>query len=306
MNYVFFDTECSNCQNGIGKLCSFGYVKTDENFNIIKKKDILINPDSDFLLGNAKKGHGISLAYPLFKFRNSKTFPHFYTEIELILMDENNLIFGFSASQDINYLISTCKRYSKEVIKFNCFDIQLFEKNLHHLKNCTSLDKLIDTYHEKQYTYHRSDDDALMSMEVLIALLKESDLDINEMLKRYNNCFISTDTILLKKQMKSQKIKDKKKNSDLFSSFLDNSIDYNDIEHMDPFFYKKKFAFEKRLFNEKSDELLKYKKTINKKGGLIISSFNQADVIIISKKSNYPLLKGQIFISYNDFIKHFI
>ena len=75
---------------------------------------------------------------------------------------------------------------------------------------------------------------------------------------------------------------------------------------MDPFFYKKKFAFEKRLFNEKSDELLKYKKTINKKGGLIISSFNQADVIIISKKSNYPLLKGQIFISYNDFIKHFI
>ena len=28
--YLFFDVECANCFNGKGKLCSFGYVLTDE------------------------------------------------------------------------------------------------------------------------------------------------------------------------------------------------------------------------------------------------------------------------------------
>ena len=37
MKYLFFDIECSNCFNNIGKMCEFGYVVTDENFKIITK-----------------------------------------------------------------------------------------------------------------------------------------------------------------------------------------------------------------------------------------------------------------------------
>ena len=65
MNYVFFDIECANCIHGEGKICSFGFVKTDENFNVIQEHDLLRNPDAPFLLGNAKTGKGITLAYPL-------------------------------------------------------------------------------------------------------------------------------------------------------------------------------------------------------------------------------------------------
>ena len=42
MDYLFFDTECANCLHGEGKICSFGYVRTDENFHVLKKKDIHI------------------------------------------------------------------------------------------------------------------------------------------------------------------------------------------------------------------------------------------------------------------------
>ena len=34
MKYLFFDIECANRLN---KICEFGYVLTDENFNILKK-----------------------------------------------------------------------------------------------------------------------------------------------------------------------------------------------------------------------------------------------------------------------------
>ena len=44
MNFLFFDCECSKCSKTTSKLCSFGYVLTDSNLNIIKKEDLLINP----------------------------------------------------------------------------------------------------------------------------------------------------------------------------------------------------------------------------------------------------------------------
>ena len=45
MNFLFFDIECANCFGGVGKIFSFGYVLTDEHFNILERDDILMNPD---------------------------------------------------------------------------------------------------------------------------------------------------------------------------------------------------------------------------------------------------------------------
>lgn len=44
MKYLFFDIECSNCFNKIGKICEFGYVLCDENLSILKKGDIPMSP----------------------------------------------------------------------------------------------------------------------------------------------------------------------------------------------------------------------------------------------------------------------
>ena len=56
MKYLFFDTECANCFDGEGKICEFGFVLTDENYQIIEKDNIIINPESPF----DKKGLGMS------------------------------------------------------------------------------------------------------------------------------------------------------------------------------------------------------------------------------------------------------
>lgn len=44
MNYLFFDIECANCFEGKAKICEFGYVLINEQFEIIKKELFLINP----------------------------------------------------------------------------------------------------------------------------------------------------------------------------------------------------------------------------------------------------------------------
>ena len=80
MNYCFFDIECANCFGGKGKICSFGYVITDEQFNILEKKDIVINPRSSFNLGPDLK-----LAYTKSEFRQAAPFPDYYDEIGALL-----------------------------------------------------------------------------------------------------------------------------------------------------------------------------------------------------------------------------
>ena len=46
--YVFYDIECANCRNYTAKISSFGYVITDQYFNIIESKEIKINPEAPF------------------------------------------------------------------------------------------------------------------------------------------------------------------------------------------------------------------------------------------------------------------
>ena len=43
MEYLFFDIECANSFDGGGKICEFGYVITDEQFQIKEKKMYLID-----------------------------------------------------------------------------------------------------------------------------------------------------------------------------------------------------------------------------------------------------------------------
>ena len=47
MNYLYFDIECCDGKH----ICSFGYVITDENFNILEKKILLSIHNGDLNLG---------------------------------------------------------------------------------------------------------------------------------------------------------------------------------------------------------------------------------------------------------------
>lgn len=90
MRYLFFDIECCNGRN----ICEFGYVITDDKFNILEKKDITINPENKFNLTGRHDGRDLYLYYPESTYYKSYKFPHFYDDIKEIIEHPDQLIVG--------------------------------------------------------------------------------------------------------------------------------------------------------------------------------------------------------------------
>ena len=112
MKYLFFDIECANCDHGKGKICSFGYVLTNEKFEVVESKDILMNPDAPFHLTGRRDKRDIVLGYTEQEFLSAPKFPEFYDQIFSMITDSNILPIGYAVVNDVNFLQAECERYS--------------------------------------------------------------------------------------------------------------------------------------------------------------------------------------------------
>ena len=128
MKYLFFDIECSNCFNGIGKMCEFGYVLMDEQFNIMKLGDIPMSPgkggENRFYLTGRKHEKDLELAYEYDYYLCQPEFPVFYNRIKNLMEESDTVCFAYSMENDIHHLFNTCKRYKLEPINYTCYDVQ--------------------------------------------------------------------------------------------------------------------------------------------------------------------------------------
>ena len=120
MRYLFFDIECCDGKN----ICTFGYTITDENFNLIEKKDIVINPEARFTIPTTEKRMDIKLAYSKEDFLKAPTYPQVYKEIANIMNHPDQKIFGHAVSSDIKFLKTANARYDLPQFKFNAYDTQ--------------------------------------------------------------------------------------------------------------------------------------------------------------------------------------
>ena len=190
MDYLFFDIECANCFNGHGKICSFGYVLSDDKFNVKEQKDILINPKSRFHLGKPGTDEGIKLAYEEAVFKKQPDFNWAYGIIRSIIEGGNLIAFGHSVGNDLQFIISECERYKKEQFYIKAYDTQVIYRQLRDLKTDTGLEKLCEEYNIEKEALHRSDYDAYITMNVLKAMCKETNLNVHELLERYPESYL--------------------------------------------------------------------------------------------------------------------
>lgn len=189
MDYIFFDIECANCFGGRGKICSFGYVITDEEFNILKKSDILINPHSKFHLHGHGNHPGIVLGYDEDEFLASPDFKLYYPTIRDLLTRENSLIFGFSVMSDAGFLKSECNRFHKPLFDYEFIDIQRIFTDYKELENTPALIKCASEYGVTEtQDVHKSDDDSYFTMRVLKGICEETGLTPMELIEKYPLC----------------------------------------------------------------------------------------------------------------------
>lgn len=184
MEYVFFDIECACVYKNVAKICVFGYCVADENFNIIKKEDILINPNGKFHLTD-RVGDGIVLPYDYEDFKKYPDFKKFYPRIRELLEGEDKTVFGHAAINDVKYLNLETKRYRLPSFRFRFADTQvLYMAMTETFDRQAGLESLTQIF-EIDYTPHCAADDAYATMRIAQEMCEKENCTLPELLEKY-------------------------------------------------------------------------------------------------------------------------
>ncbi len=185
MNYLFFDIECAGVFKNVAKICAFGYCVTDEQFHILEKEDILINPQGGFHLTDRKGEQGIVLPY---KYEDFKKYPTFERQAERIyglLENPDTLVVGHAVQNDVKYLNLESRRFQLPSFSFRFADTQFLYMNvIGDFSRQYGLGIIAERL-GVQFTPHRAVDDAYATMKVAQALCKKENCTLVELLEKY-------------------------------------------------------------------------------------------------------------------------
>ena len=195
MKMLFFDLECSNCFNGVGKVCEFGAVLVDKNFKILKEIAFPMSPgegrENRFDIGFRDEEGYLKWAYDPDYYMQCKEFDSFYDQIKTLLEDEDTLVFGYAVNNDVIYLNDSVNRYHLPALNYNAYDLlpiveQYSNEQLHGLEN--SFYAMYGQEGAKKMMPHLSLDDAKMTMLVAKYICNDLHLDINHLIAKYPSC----------------------------------------------------------------------------------------------------------------------
>lgn len=188
MKYLFFDIECCDGHH----ICEFGYVLIDEQFNILERDCLTINPGYKFKLTGREHESDIQLAFAEEVYYSSPKFDFYYEKIKALLTMKDCQIIGFSLSNDTGFLATAYELYGKEPIPFTYYDFQKLYQGYTKAKNRTSVEAFVKELDIKGIQLHKSDDDAYALIKALQIISEREKLTLPktlEMLKQKNKSY---------------------------------------------------------------------------------------------------------------------
>lgn len=185
MKYLFFDIECAGVFKNVAKICAFGYCLVDEQFHILEKEDLLVNPQGHFHLTDRKGIQGLVLPYKYEEFKNYPTFPQIADKIYALLQGEDTLACGHASMNDVKYLNLETKRFSLPSFAFDFADTQFVY--MHRIQDFSRQFGLgaIAKDLGVEFTPHRAVDDAYATMKIAERMCAEEGLTFCKLLKKY-------------------------------------------------------------------------------------------------------------------------
>jgi DNA polymerase III epsilon subunit-like protein len=185
MKYLFFDIECAGVFKNVAKICAFGYCLVDEQFHILEKEDLLINPQGHFHLTDRKGEQGLVLPYKYDDFKKYPTFVERADKIYALLQDKDTLVVGHAVMNDVKYLNLESKRFSLPSFAFHFADTQFVYMNVTgELSRQFGLETIAREL-GVEFTPHRAVDDAYATMKIAEAMCAEANCSFDELLKKY-------------------------------------------------------------------------------------------------------------------------
>lgn len=235
--YVSFDIECAQSYKDYSPICNFGYVIYDNNFNLLKKEDIIINPNSKFKLKGRKGREDIEMAYPEEVYKKSPHFIAAYSKIKKILENKNAIIIGQSIRNDIDYLNWEVNKRkinkSLESINFKGYDLVDFVKAYEQSGNPMSLVAIKDRMNLSDFRPHKADDDANTVILILKKILDDLEISFDQLVDLTNSLQYESRNgelikpYLNKKEKNKLKIDNIKKTENIESQYSNKVISYS-------------------------------------------------------------------------------
>lgn len=195
--FVFFDCECANNFDGVGKICSLGYVICDDELNIIEAEDVVMNPECEFDWYLFSSKAECKLAYSKDYFRTKPNFEAFYKDIKKLFTTGNRYIAGFAVANDVGFVNSACSRYQKDYIQLHAFDVEKYLEKTYGKKQ-----KLVEWAQElgvnvSKYQSHKSVDDAIMTMLCIKAECNKTGKSVEQIFTQNKALYVSSEKILI-------------------------------------------------------------------------------------------------------------
>ena len=182
MRYLSFDIECCDGKH----ICEFGYVITNEQFEVLEKQVITINPDKPFNLTGRKDQDDLTLFFSNDEYYNSPLFPVYYDKIKALIEAPNQIVIGHAIGNDAMFLRTACIRYKRlglKPINFDFVDSQKIYREFANKKESISLEKAEAIFNlEKPQFLHKSDDDALLTIQLVSKICSVLEMSLPEII----------------------------------------------------------------------------------------------------------------------------
>lgn len=299
---VFFDLECANCSMHIAKICEFGYVITDDNLNIVKSANMLIDPRSTFNVYGFKKG-GITLAYDAKTYRNSPPLRYYYERIKELLTTPGNRVFGYSTEYDADYIRTDFMRSNLDPINFRFIDVMKLFRDYLGRSSGLALDVIYSEIDGAEtLTHHEAKSDALMTVACFRHFLSLSGMTFKEAVTKcplaygelYEGRVVKDGTVFpyTKGNRMSQT------NLNYLKQFVESAKEVQPIKSIEG----RTFCIEKDYVRSHFAEVLFLSDRIAKAGGKITNVLSRANYIIVGDKDKkIPKARRQKLIALQDF-----
>ncbi len=281
--YLFFDIECANCFGGVGKMCSFGYVLINEDWEILDEDDVVMNPEAEFDWYLFDPKHGCKLAYSKDYFRSKHNFESYYSPIKKLIEASGRKVFGFSIKNDMGFLQSACERYNLPSINYAAYDVATIIDNANKVKNGKGLEEWCKIYNVslEGLQAHKSVDDAKMTMLLLKAFCKENGETLDSIIEKNKGTKLSVEKFLEQREISRHNKEVVEKISSLYGkkakAFLTKRLSGN---------FLLGFKIKKDV-----DFSLKIAELIYKHGGILQKSLKNNGTVIVEDESNSEFLK---------------
>lgn len=184
IKYLFYDLEFATSKGGESKICEFGYVRTDETFNIIERDNLIIDPEIIRKDWNYRVVKNI-LRRSISEYEKKPSFYSYYETIKEIITSSDYVI-GHTIDGDAKALCDDCLRYCLESIDYDFYDVKEIYKGYFNTKCDVALVKILEELNIKGETkIHDAGTDSYNTMLVLKDILDKMNISFEDLIKKY-------------------------------------------------------------------------------------------------------------------------